>query len=686
MDALAAGARRHLERGHAAHVRSTISRYKLAAERGADPDSLREVQAYIQVKFRDRGPLDFASPNGLDTSWIQLFYCLRSGFDAAARRAAERCGDLMMVGGGIGGGGGRGGMGLGSLGAGGEGGMRQLVDEWLRNGCRLPDRTAAALSREAERLLRDKNGLRHSPRAPYQALTCALLAGDARSVDALGGVLQSLQLPAILSTIEDFMWAKLALVAGGATGGPGSSSSAAAAAAGPSGSFAAAGGLGGGGGGAPMSGVAPYTLADLQADINRWPPQYYSKQNREPLLYVTVLLLSLQLGPALRFLWRDDTTKPYRLDAVHLGLALQAEGALAVLNGSGPTGGQQGDSAAGGAAAGGGGGSATSDVASMALQYGRKFLAAGDSATALYYYWMAAAARGGSLAVKGSLLRELLSGGRDFGTLLGGGGAGARGALHALVPDAEERRRLFEGVAYECQMSAQPEEAVELYLAADRPVAALALINGQMSAAIAAAAEEEGGAQPALGASSASERLRRIALRGAEAAARLSAAAGSSIPTSSSAAAAAASLPLSPLSLSLSSAPLAADPAARRELEAFQQLGVVRDMLLAAKRGRHDQVLQRLSELSFIPTERSRLDTCVRMSTQLHPAVAERLQDVIATAADSIAARRQAVGREAAAGLAAELAVLTQYANSMAGARLPQAVYRKLAEAQVYMA
>ncbi len=56
--------------------------------------------------------------------------------------------------------------------------------------CVPPRRTAAALSREAERLLRDKNGLRHSPRAPYQALTCALLAGDARSVDALGGVLQ----------------------------------------------------------------------------------------------------------------------------------------------------------------------------------------------------------------------------------------------------------------------------------------------------------------------------------------------------------------------------------------------------------------------------------------------------------------------------------------------------------------
>lgn len=41
---------------------------------------------------------------------------------------------------------------------------------------------------------------------------------------------------------------------------------------------------------------------------------------------MTVLVLSLQLGAALRFLWRDDTAKPYRLDAVHMGLALQVGG------------------------------------------------------------------------------------------------------------------------------------------------------------------------------------------------------------------------------------------------------------------------------------------------------------------------------------------------------------------------
>lgn len=55
-------------------------------------------------------------------------------------------------------------------------------------------------------------------------------------------------------------------------------------------------------------------------------------------------------------------------------------------------------------------------------------------------------------AAQGALLRELLAASRDYGTLLGGGGPGARGALHALVPDASELRRLLESVAYECQV------------------------------------------------------------------------------------------------------------------------------------------------------------------------------------------------------------------------------------------
>ncbi|GIL76174.1 hypothetical protein Vretimale_5759 [Volvox reticuliferus] len=624
VDALVAGARKHLEEEFQHHVRTTITRHKMQAERGADPDPLREVQAFIQVKFRDRGPLDFAAPNGMDTSWVQLFYCLRAGYDRAAARVSERCGDLLLLPTGSR----ASGMGMGAN-------LRQMVDEWLRNNCRLSERHAASLSREVERLLRDKNGLRSSLRAPYQALVCALLVGDVRAVDALSAGLQSAGLPAILSTIDDYMWARLALVGGGS-------------------------GVAAGVGGSatlPQPGlpVPIYTIAELQTDINRFPPQYYSKQNREPLAYVMVLLVSLQWATAVRFLWRDDTTKPYRLDAVHMGLALFAEGALAALSGAG--------TGAAGAA-----GPEAMDMASLALQYSRKFVTAGDAATALYYRWLAAIARGGTLAIKGAMLRELLVGERDFGTLLGGGGAGARGALHALVADTEERRQLFESVAQECQMSAQPEEAVELFLAADRPVQALIIINNEMSAAIMAAVNEAPMELGALSGNTTSSmgRMERIARSGRAAVERVT---GERYREP----------------LPSSSAVIAGDPAARREVEAFHQLGVIREILMAAKGGRYDQVLQRLPELPFIPTERSRLAECVRITTQLHPAIAERLQDVVAAVADAIAARGKVVGREAANQLANELNVLTSYANSMSGTRLPQAVYRKISEAQVFV-
>ena len=122
----------------------------------------------------------------------------------------------------------------------------------------------------------------------------------------------------------------------------------------------------------------------------------------------------------------------------------------------------------------------------MIQSYGRKFVYA-DSATALQYYMLASMVRGNSIAVKGQMLRELLTESRDFGTLLGGGGAaGSAAPLAAYVPDLEERKRLFEAVAYECQVSAQPQEAIELYMAADRPRQALSILNHLLSSDIGA--------------------------------------------------------------------------------------------------------------------------------------------------------------------------------------------------------
>lgn len=244
-EALLSGARRHLEKGHAAHVRATIHRHKAHAQRGGDPDLLKEVQSFIQVKFSSKGPFDFQQPGGTDTAWLQVYYCLRNGLHEAALRAAERASDA-------------------SLRATGGSSFRPLLDEWLRGGGRLPERAAAQLSKEAERLLRelrDRPNVAAQLRSPYVVLLFALLAGDNRAVDTLLATLTALKLPSPMMTIEDYMWAKLSLatatpIAGGGVG--------------PSAS--------GGGSGTPPGGtsssftsgmLAPYALADFQEDINR---------------------------------------------------------------------------------------------------------------------------------------------------------------------------------------------------------------------------------------------------------------------------------------------------------------------------------------------------------------------------------------------------------------------------------
>ena len=66
------GARQNLERGFASHLRGIISRHRVTAARGGDPDQLKDVQAYLAVKLRDKGPLDFQQAGGQDTSWIQV--------------------------------------------------------------------------------------------------------------------------------------------------------------------------------------------------------------------------------------------------------------------------------------------------------------------------------------------------------------------------------------------------------------------------------------------------------------------------------------------------------------------------------------------------------------------------------------------------------------------------------------
>ncbi|GFH32236.1 nuclear pore protein, partial [Haematococcus lacustris] len=194
-------------------------------------------------------------------------------------------------------------------------------------------------------------------------------------------------------------------------------------------------------------------------------------------------------------------------------------------------------------------------------------------------------------------------------------------------------------------VAAQPEEAVELYLAADRPRQALALLNQQLSLLLPSAAQE---AASGLDVSGAAISLKRVLVRARDARARI---------------------------------PATADSGSRREVEALQQLQAVWELLLAAAQQRHDLALQKLHELSFVPLEKARVEQCVRVAQSgLHPAVQERLQDVLAVAAHTISALKDGASREKCYTLRTELDALCQFANSVSF-RVPRVVYQKLCEA-----
>jgi nuclear pore complex protein Nup93 len=345
---------------------------------------------------------------------------------------------------------------------------------------------------------------------------------------------------------------------------------------------------------------------DPSVHVAQYPPSHFSHGGREPLLYAVVLLLSLQPTAAVAFLARDPSAKDYRLDAVHLGACLWH---AHVLPNTLPT---DGDASTG----------------RLLHQYGLALIH-GDVGLALEYYMLSAAAQGGSLSIRGSLLRELLTESKAYGMLLGAGGAGGEsGALASFIPDQEERRKVLEAVAGECAAAAQLEEAVELYMVAGRPRQALSILNHRLSDAV----------EPSVVDSVRSEEADALSARAGAAAAAI----GSS-----------------------------RDPADLKEVEALEQLKSVRNLLSAAARNDHSRVLLALGDLGFVPVERHRLQVCSSAASSLHPAVADRLQSVLLSAAEALAA----------ASKWAELQTVVAFAAAVPN-RVSQAAYQRLNQLQ----
>ncbi|KAK9915316.1 hypothetical protein WJX75_007541 [Coccomyxa subellipsoidea] len=557
--ALLRGARKYLEEGHVTYLQNTIQANRAQASLGGAPSRQSQIQAFLRVREKDAGPLDFDSPGGADTTWHRIYLCLRSGFYKEAVEEAKGLRDAGLLRG-------------GSFGA--------MLGEWVAAEGGLAPQSAQAMATEAERLLRsaDRAAWQRSS-FRHKAALYVLLSGDRRVAEHI-----LREAPGLLQTIEDFMWFKLALVR-------------------PSrGETATSSGYFASGAGESWA----YTLADLQAYLGQFPAAHYSHGGREPLLYCTVLLLSLQFRAAVAFLAQDASARDYRVDAPHLAIALTHHQLLDA-GGDGDAGRAKG-----------------LDIAALVHRYGRSFVHSSPD-VALEYYMQAAGIRGDTLEVKGQLLRELLTESNAFGYLMGSGGPGAEaGALERFVGNAQEKDALVAAVGRECERAAQMDWAVELYLYAGAPRAALALINQQLSNAL----------QPALTDARKDEEVEQLIRRGADAAARLAA---------------------------------AMQPDDEAHKGTFHTLKLIRQLLTADKRGDHARVVQVLGQLEFVPQDQFRLQRCVDAAAMLAPVLAERLEAVLAAGGRALSATRQA----------GPLRVLAAFAGSLPQ-RVSQHTFRDL--------
>ncbi|KAJ4978114.1 hypothetical protein NE237_008894 [Protea cynaroides] len=286
-------------------------------------------------------------------------------------------------------------------------------------------------------------------------LLYAIISGSRRLIDRL-----LRDMPMLFHTIEDFLWFKLSAV----RDCPGVASSV-----------------------VLNDGFVPYTLEDLQIYLNKFEPSHYTKNGKDPLVYPYVLLLSIQLSPAVLYLSKDTGAEGFNIDAVHISIVLADHGVLSESVGPGQKVGVM---------------DAFAEVASIIRQYGSTYLRLGDLSTALEYYAQAAAAVGGgqlswiglgntdqqrqrNLMLK-QLLTELLL--RDGGIylLLGSRGFGEEGELRRFLTDRKAQQHFLLEAARQCQEAGLHDKSIEIEKRVGAYSLALETVNKCLSEAICA--------------------------------------------------------------------------------------------------------------------------------------------------------------------------------------------------------
>ncbi|KAH9679410.1 nuclear pore complex protein NUP93A [Citrus sinensis] len=468
---LVIGARRHLEWGHEKYIMDTIQSHPAQAALGGVVGNLQRVRAFLRIRLRDYGVLDFDTGDTrrqppVDTTWQQIVYllfkflahkfqflkvgislvpleikfvkylllferkiyfCLRTGYYDEARNVA--------------------------LSSRASNQFAPLLTEWINTGGMVPPEIAAAASEECDKMLRMGDRVGRAAYDKKKLLLYAIISGSRRQIDRL-----LRDLPTLFSTIEDFLWFKLSAIRDVPSEAPSVVLS---------------------------DGLAPYSLDDLQVYLNKFDPSYYTKNGKDPLVYPYVLLLSIQLLPAVLYLSKESGDEGYNIDAAHISIVLADHGVLSEGSGAGKKLGLMDPYA---------------EASSIIRQYGSAYLRLGNLQMALEYYAQAAAAVGGgqlswtgranvdqqrqkSLMLK-QLLTELLL--RDGGIylLLGSRGAGEEGELGRYITDLKARQQFLLEAAGQCQEAGLYDKSIELQKRVGAFSMALDTINKCLSEAI----------------------------------------------------------------------------------------------------------------------------------------------------------------------------------------------------------
>uniref|UniRef100_A0A7N0UVA0 Nuclear pore protein n=1 Tax=Kalanchoe fedtschenkoi TaxID=63787 RepID=A0A7N0UVA0_KALFE len=433
---LVIGARHHLELGHEKYIMDTIHSHPTQAALGGVVGNLQKVRAFLRIRLRDYGVLDFDAGDvrrqpPLDTTWQQIYFCLRTGYYDEAKQVAISSRVSHQ--------------------------FAPQLNEWISTGGMVSSEVAATASEECEKMLRmgDRGG--RSAYDKKKLLLYAIISGSRRHIDRL-----LKDIPTLFNTIEDFLWFTLAAVRE-CVGGPTSV--------------------------VLNEGLIPYSLEDLQAYLNKFDASYYTKKGKDPLVYPYILLLSIQLLPAVSHLSKEHGDEGFGIDAAHIAIVFADSGIL-----SESTGLMHKRDAM----------DACMEASDLIKQYGSAFLRAGNLAVALEYYAQAAASAGGghqswtgradivqkrrrNLMLKHLLMELLLSDGGIY-LLLGPRGAGDEGELRRFLSEFKDREQFLLEAAHQCQESGLYDKSVEMLKRVGAFSTALDIINKCLSEAISALA------------------------------------------------------------------------------------------------------------------------------------------------------------------------------------------------------